>query len=55
MARVVINEEDFEEARVRLALIGVILYKKKHRKGGYVCRASKKLRMTYYELKINGK
>ena len=44
MARVLIKEEEFEEAREKLALIGVILYRKKHKKGGYVCRASKKLK-----------
>ena len=44
MARVVIKEEEFEEAREKLAQIGVILYRKKHKKGGYVCRASKKLK-----------
>ena len=44
MARVLIKEEEFEEAREKLAQIGVILYRKKHKKGGYVCRASKKLK-----------
>ncbi len=49
MARVLIKEEEFEEAREKLALIGVILYRKKHRKGGYVCRASKKLKEKLME------
>ena len=44
MAHVDINESEFEEARERLAKQGIILYRKKHRKGGYVCRASKKLK-----------
>lgn len=44
MARVEIKPENFEEARKELAAIGIILYNRKHRKGGYVCRASKPLR-----------
>ena len=44
MAHVDINESEFEEARERLAQQGIILYRKKHRKGGYVCRASRKLK-----------
>jgi len=43
MARVIIKE-DFEKARKELASVGIILYNRKHRKGGYVCRASKELR-----------
>ena len=45
MAHIEINDKiDFETARRVLADGGIILYNKKHRKGGYVCRASKKLR-----------
>ena len=44
MARVIIDEKNFESAREQLASIGIILYNKKHRKGGYVCRANKALR-----------
>ena len=44
MARVDIHPKDFEQARIELASIGIILYRREHRKGGYVCRASKTLR-----------
>lgn len=44
MARIEIGTKNFEEARKELASIGIILYRKEHRKGGYVCRANKALR-----------
>ena len=44
MARIEVKPEEFEQARKELASIGIILYNRKHRKGGYVCRASKSLR-----------
>ena len=44
MARAIIDEKNLEAARKQLASIGIILYNKKHRKGGYVCRANKALR-----------
>ena len=44
MARVMIEEGKFEEARKLLAQSGIILYRREHRKGGYICRASKKLK-----------
>ena len=47
MARIDIKEEDFEKARKELAKRGIILYNRKHRKGGYICRASKKLRELF--------
>ena len=47
MARIDIKEEQFEETRKELALAGIILYKRKHRKGGYVCRASKNLQKMF--------
>lgn len=49
MARVEIQPENFEQARKELASIGIILYNRKHRKGGYVCRASKALRESLEE------
>ena len=47
MARIDIKEEDFEKARKELAKRGIILYNKKHRKGGYICRASKSLKKSF--------
>ena len=47
MARVMIEEGKFEEARKELAKRGIILYNRKHRKGGYVCRASKELKARF--------
>lgn len=44
MARIEIGTKNFEEARKELASIGIILYRKEHRKGGYICRASRTLR-----------
>ncbi len=44
MARVIIDENHFDEAREKLASIGIILYRRKHSKGGYVCRASRTMR-----------
>ena len=41
MARIIIEESNFEEARAELAAVGIILYKRPHRKGGYVCRAGR--------------
>ena len=44
MARVIIEEKDLEKARKQLAAIGIIVYNRHHRKGGYVCRANKALK-----------
>ena len=41
MARIDIDEKDFAEAKAALAEAGIILYNRKHRKGGYICRASR--------------
>ena len=50
MARVEINPENFEQARKDLASIGIILYNRRHRKGGYVCRANKSLRESIHRM-----
>jgi len=52
MARAVIKKgTSFEEARRLLASIGIVLTSRPHRKGGYVCKASKQLReqLMHYE------
>ena len=55
MARIDIKEEQFEETRRELAQAGIILYHRKHRKGGFVCRASKNLQKMFnnYETILN--
>jgi len=50
MARIIIEEKDFEAARKELASIGIILYRREHRKGGYVCRAGRRLRESLREV-----
>ena len=45
MARIDIKEEDFAKTKAALAEAGIILYNRRHRKGGYICRASGRLAM----------
>ena len=45
MARIDIKAEDFAKTKAALAEAGIILYNRKHRKGGYICRASGGLAM----------
>ena len=52
MAHMELNGRSWESARIEAAQMGIVLTKRKHKKGGYVCYASKKLRKKYlYETK----
>ena len=44
MARLLLNGRTWEQARDDAQKAGIILTRRPHRKGGFVCRASKELK-----------
>ena len=44
MARMVIKEGSWEDARAKAKASGIVLTRRTHQKGGYVCYAGKALR-----------
>ena len=56
MARIELKEGmTWEKTQAKLAAEGIILTHRQHRKGGYVCYASKKLRikMKMYQIRVS--
>ena len=51
MARMILSQgKSWDEARQDALKVGIILTRRKHRKGGYVCYASAQLRCSLEQL-----